>query len=121
VEANFDFPLIRVSSTLLTKTPAFTSLEKITPSFLQYLARTYTEGVRWAIAGRSVPKLEEVREKLVAINPALSVSSNAIAVFASHFVLSALCFVNTRQRLGTLVRTIVQTSLCKNSPFLTRP
>ncbi|KAG0301509.1 hypothetical protein BGZ97_002765 [Linnemannia gamsii] len=38
----------------------------------QYLARTYTEGVRWAIAGRSIPKLEEVREKLVAINPALS-------------------------------------------------
>ncbi|KAK3842713.1 MAG: saccharopine dehydrogenase [Linnemannia gamsii] len=38
----------------------------------QYLARNYTEGVRWAIAGRSVPKLEEVREKLVAINPALS-------------------------------------------------
>ncbi|KAF9093533.1 hypothetical protein BGX23_003243 [Mortierella sp. AD031] len=38
----------------------------------QYLARNYTEGVRWAIAGRSVPKLEEVREKLVAINPALT-------------------------------------------------
>ncbi|KAG0257287.1 hypothetical protein BGZ95_005285 [Linnemannia exigua] len=38
----------------------------------QYLARTYTEGVRWAIAGRSVLKLEEVREKLVAINPFLS-------------------------------------------------
>ncbi|KAF9907898.1 hypothetical protein EC991_010411 [Linnemannia zychae] len=38
----------------------------------QYLARNYTEGVRWAIAGRSVPKLEEVREKLIAINPALS-------------------------------------------------
>ncbi|KAF9934792.1 hypothetical protein FBU30_000086 [Linnemannia zychae] len=37
----------------------------------QYLARTYPEGVRWAIAGRSIPKLEEVREKLAAINPAL--------------------------------------------------
>ncbi|KAG0042781.1 hypothetical protein BGZ83_012194 [Gryganskiella cystojenkinii] len=38
----------------------------------QYLARTYKQGVRWAIAGRSAKKLEEVREKLVVINPALS-------------------------------------------------
>ncbi|KAF9431792.1 hypothetical protein BGZ76_011693 [Entomortierella beljakovae] len=38
----------------------------------QYLARTYKQGVRWAIAGRSVPKLEEVRDKLVAIDPKLS-------------------------------------------------
>ncbi|KAF8924176.1 hypothetical protein EDD21DRAFT_416003 [Dissophora ornata] len=38
----------------------------------QYLARNYKQGVRWAIAGRSIPKLEEVREKLVAIDPALS-------------------------------------------------
>jgi len=37
-----------------------------------YIARTYKQGVRWAIAGRSVPKLEEVREKLVAIDPSLS-------------------------------------------------
>ncbi|KAF9088390.1 hypothetical protein BGX27_002700 [Mortierella sp. AM989] len=38
----------------------------------QYLARTYKQGVRWAIAGRSIPKLEEVREKLVAIDPTLT-------------------------------------------------
>ncbi|KAG0085448.1 hypothetical protein BGZ92_008997 [Podila epicladia] len=38
----------------------------------QYLARTYPKGVRWAIAGRSTAKLEEVRQKLVAIDPALS-------------------------------------------------
>ncbi|KAF9199780.1 hypothetical protein BGZ49_010064 [Haplosporangium sp. Z 27] len=38
----------------------------------QYLARTYKQGVRWAIAGRSISKLEEVREKLVAIDPTLS-------------------------------------------------
>ncbi|KAG0261880.1 hypothetical protein BG011_000577 [Mortierella polycephala] len=38
----------------------------------QYIARTYKQGVRWAIAGRSIPKLEQVREKLVAIDPSLS-------------------------------------------------
>ncbi|KAF9402268.1 hypothetical protein BGZ94_004969, partial [Podila epigama] len=38
----------------------------------QYLARTYPQGVRWAIAGRSLAKLEEVRQTLVAIDPALS-------------------------------------------------
>ncbi|KAI8351587.1 Saccharopine dehydrogenase-domain-containing protein [Mortierella sp. GBAus27b] len=37
----------------------------------QYLARTY-KNVRWGIAGRSIPKLEEVRNKLAAIDPALA-------------------------------------------------
>ncbi|KAG0201284.1 hypothetical protein BGX28_005836 [Mortierella sp. GBA30] len=37
-----------------------------------YIARTYKQGVRWAIAGRSIEKLEQVREKLVAVDPALS-------------------------------------------------
>ncbi|KAG0236214.1 hypothetical protein BGW42_003859 [Actinomortierella wolfii] len=37
-----------------------------------YVARTYpVESLRWAIAGRSIEKLEQVREKLVAVNPAL--------------------------------------------------
>ncbi|ORZ14835.1 saccharopine dehydrogenase [Lobosporangium transversale] len=37
----------------------------------QYLAQNYKQGVRWAIAGRSIPKLEEARQKLTAIDPAL--------------------------------------------------
>ncbi|KAF9184268.1 hypothetical protein BGZ51_003466 [Haplosporangium sp. Z 767] len=38
----------------------------------QYIARTYKQGVRWAIAGRSIQKLEQVREKLAAIDCSLS-------------------------------------------------
>jgi len=37
----------------------------------EYLARHVPAGVRWAIAGRSPSKLAAVRERLVAVNPAL--------------------------------------------------
>jgi len=41
--------------------------------FLFFFFFLFLQNVRWAIAGRSVAKLEEVREKLVAIDPSLSV------------------------------------------------
>ncbi|KAF9969758.1 hypothetical protein BGZ73_007743 [Actinomortierella ambigua] len=38
-----------------------------------YVARTYPkESLRWAIAGRSIEKLEQAREKITAVNPAFS-------------------------------------------------
>ncbi|KAI1300540.1 hypothetical protein EDD11_006108 [Mortierella claussenii] len=49
----------------------------------QYLARNYKQGVHWAIAGRSISKLEEVREKLAAIDPALK-DLSIIQADASH-------------------------------------
>jgi saccharopine dehydrogenase (NAD+, L-glutamate forming) len=38
----------------------------------EYLARSADPGLRWAIAGRDLAKLERVREALVAIDPALT-------------------------------------------------
>ncbi|KAG0333121.1 hypothetical protein BG004_000966 [Podila humilis] len=57
----------------------------------QYLARTYPQDVRWAIAGRSVPKLEEVRQKLVAINPSLTTLPILQADAADMASLEAMC------------------------------
>ncbi len=37
----------------------------------EYLARNIPDGCRWALVGRSLPKLEQVRARLVAIDPAL--------------------------------------------------
>jgi saccharopine dehydrogenase (NAD+, L-glutamate forming) len=37
----------------------------------EYLARSASDGLRWALAGRNQTKLEQVRTRLVAINPAL--------------------------------------------------
>ncbi|MFC5181574.1 saccharopine dehydrogenase family protein [Actinomadura harenae] len=38
----------------------------------EYLARRAAPGVRWALAGRSVSRLEDVRARLAAIDPALA-------------------------------------------------
>lgn len=37
----------------------------------EYLARNVPDGCRWALVGRSLPKLEQVRARLVAIDPTL--------------------------------------------------
>ncbi|KAG0315010.1 hypothetical protein BGZ99_007735 [Dissophora globulifera] len=55
-----------------------------------YLARTYKQGVRWAISGRSASKLEAVRDKLVAIDPALSNLTIIEADASSHESLEAM-------------------------------
>lgn len=55
-----------------------------------YLAHRAPEGLRWAIAGRSLDKLEAVRARLTAIDPALGELELVVADSADRVSLDAL-------------------------------
>jgi short subunit dehydrogenase-like uncharacterized protein len=77
-----------------------------------YLARHAPAGLRWAIAGRSLDKLEAVRARLVAIDPALGELELIVADSADRPSLDALA---TR---ATVVATTVGPYLDHGEPLV---
>jgi short subunit dehydrogenase-like uncharacterized protein len=77
-----------------------------------YLARHAPAGLRWAIAGRSLDKLEAVRARLVAIDPALGELELIVADSADRPSLDALA---TR---ATVVATTVGPYLAYGEPLV---
>ena len=55
-----------------------------------YLARHAPDGLRWAIAGRSLTRLEEVRARLVTLDPALGVLELVVVDAADRSALDAV-------------------------------
>jgi short subunit dehydrogenase-like uncharacterized protein len=77
-----------------------------------YLARHAPEGLRWAIAGRNLDKLEAVRARLTTIDPALGELELVVADSADRPSLDALA---TR---ATVVATTVGPYLAHGEPLV---